>query len=337
MERLCAVLTALPEEYAALDFRRLDELEEKYPAVAARVHFQLATGWERGVDGFWRYELPLAKIYDISFNQKLWKGGFTLDKLLDAPELFDAYPALRSLPVSTERMRKSAGAYSESEGILINVSTLKTLQEWESYGYRDKALLRLRRLLLHEVQHWIQDEEGFAQGGSVEDLKSMLVEKKLSDLKEQDEVLFWFRHYTFPERGKVNMIMARSQANIADAIHHLIQRIPDAVEKVAQLKVVLDHIESLTAAEFSVFKLRAMDQHQTVQKIYREIGKKAQAMYNGLAGEVEARNVEGRSFLSAAQRKGTLATETMDVPADEQLLRFSDELPTKVAARTCKR
>ena len=45
-KRLYAVLTALPEEYAALDFRRLDELEEKYPAVAARVHFQLATGWE---------------------------------------------------------------------------------------------------------------------------------------------------------------------------------------------------------------------------------------------------------------------------------------------------
>ena len=30
-KRLYAVLTALPEEYAALDFRRLDELEEKYP------------------------------------------------------------------------------------------------------------------------------------------------------------------------------------------------------------------------------------------------------------------------------------------------------------------
>ena len=44
--RLSAVLTALPEEYAALDFRQLSELEEKYPAVADRVHFQLKTGWE---------------------------------------------------------------------------------------------------------------------------------------------------------------------------------------------------------------------------------------------------------------------------------------------------
>ena len=45
-KRLQAVIIALPEEYAALDFRQLDVLEEKYPAVAARVRFHLDTGWE---------------------------------------------------------------------------------------------------------------------------------------------------------------------------------------------------------------------------------------------------------------------------------------------------
>ena len=45
-ERLRAVIIALPEEYAALDFRQLDALEEKYPAVAARVRRHMETGWE---------------------------------------------------------------------------------------------------------------------------------------------------------------------------------------------------------------------------------------------------------------------------------------------------
>ena len=45
-DRLQAVIIALPEEYAALDFRQLDALEEKYPAVAARVRRHLETGWE---------------------------------------------------------------------------------------------------------------------------------------------------------------------------------------------------------------------------------------------------------------------------------------------------
>ena len=45
-ERLQAVIIALPEEYAAFDFRQLDALEEKYPAVAAKVRRHLETGWE---------------------------------------------------------------------------------------------------------------------------------------------------------------------------------------------------------------------------------------------------------------------------------------------------
>ena len=45
-EKLRAVIIAMPEEYAALDLQQMQELDEKYPAVAARVRFQLETGWE---------------------------------------------------------------------------------------------------------------------------------------------------------------------------------------------------------------------------------------------------------------------------------------------------
>lgn len=45
-EKLRAVIIAMPEEYAALDLQQMEELDEKYPAVAARVRSQLETGWE---------------------------------------------------------------------------------------------------------------------------------------------------------------------------------------------------------------------------------------------------------------------------------------------------
>ena len=45
-EKLRAVIVALPEAYSAMDLQRLGELEEKYPAVARRVRWQLETGWE---------------------------------------------------------------------------------------------------------------------------------------------------------------------------------------------------------------------------------------------------------------------------------------------------
>lgn len=45
-ERIKTVIVALPEQYAALDFRMLDALDEKYPAAARRVREHLETNWE---------------------------------------------------------------------------------------------------------------------------------------------------------------------------------------------------------------------------------------------------------------------------------------------------
>lgn len=45
-EKLRRVIIALPEEYATMDLRQMTELDEKYPAVAARVRYHLETGWE---------------------------------------------------------------------------------------------------------------------------------------------------------------------------------------------------------------------------------------------------------------------------------------------------
>lgn len=298
---------------------------------------KLATGWERGVDGFWRYELPSANIYDISFDTKQWKMGYTLDKLLDLPELFAAYPALRSLTVSSERMRKVLGNYREDEGILLNLSSLKKFQEIESYGYKDQGLLLMKRFLLHEVQHWIQREEGFAKGGSIEVFKGMLVNQQLAVLREQDKPLFWYYHYFMRNEKNAKHILQSPKDTITKVIREYIQENPGAVKKNAQLTVVADHIESLTEEEYRMFKMKAQDQTQRVHRINRRAGKEAKAMYMGLAGEVEARNVEARSLLSAAQRKGSLGTETMDIPADKQFIRFGEELPTKMAARGLKR
>jgi len=45
-ERIRSVIVALPEQYRTLDFRLLDELEEKYPAAARRVREHLESNWE---------------------------------------------------------------------------------------------------------------------------------------------------------------------------------------------------------------------------------------------------------------------------------------------------
>lgn len=72
---------------------------------------KLATGWERGADGKWRYEMPDAKIKDTidvgggnivkRFEEDmLWTDG-KLEDAVDAPKLFEAYPQLKNINLNS--------------------------------------------------------------------------------------------------------------------------------------------------------------------------------------------------------------------------------------------
>lgn len=123
-----------------------------------------ATGWERGGDGKWRMEIPDLKIkreetlpdgttYAKSeFDLKFHDGA--LGEYVDAPELFEAYPELRNIRLAVRPAEMSDTGFS--------------------YGYFDKSrnmivvysdVSHAEELLVHEVQHAIQAQEGFPGGG----------------------------------------------------------------------------------------------------------------------------------------------------------------------------
>lgn len=127
---------------------------------------KLATGWERGADGKWRYETGDAKLKDTitidgnTFKRNeedmLWTSGRLAD-VVDNDELFDAYPELADIRLETDEMTgemPSNGEYNpKTRTIRIHASELKYLNS----------------LLNHEIQHAIQDIEGFSRGTSTED------------------------------------------------------------------------------------------------------------------------------------------------------------------------
>ena len=123
-----------------------------------------ATGWERGGDGKWRMEIPDLKIkreetlpdgttYAKSeLSLKFYDGA--LGEYVDAPELFEAYPELRNIRLAVRPAEMSDTGFS--------------------YGYFDKSrnmivvysdVSHAEELLVHEVQHAIQAQEGFPGGG----------------------------------------------------------------------------------------------------------------------------------------------------------------------------
>lgn len=152
--------------------------EEKKDAKAIK----MATGWERGADGKWRYEMPDAKIKDTMNvgggqivkryeDDMLWNGG-KLSDMIDAPELFKAYPQLKDVRIETDAIMNdmpSNGEYnSKTNTITIHADELKYMNG----------------ILNHEIQHAIQDIEGFARGGSPRLIRGE-VKKKLNEVTKQ--------------------------------------------------------------------------------------------------------------------------------------------------------
>lgn len=82
---------------------------------------RMATGWERGTDNKWRYEIEDLYIKpNISMEDSHY---FLLQDLVDAPELFKAYPKLKDLQViySKDMSDDVAGTYIwQSNAIYLN-------------------------------------------------------------------------------------------------------------------------------------------------------------------------------------------------------------------------
>ena len=179
-ERGAAAADKAEERTTRMDFlsvaRKMEE--EKKDAKAIK----MATGWERGADGKWRYEMPDAKIKDTMDvggghivkryeDDMLWNGG-KLSDVIDAPELFKAYPQLKDVRIDTDAIMNdmpSHGEYdSKTNTITIHADELKYMND----------------ILNHEIQHAIQGIEGFATGGSPTTIRGE-VKKRFNEVTKQ--------------------------------------------------------------------------------------------------------------------------------------------------------
>jgi site-specific DNA-cytosine methylase len=179
-ERGAAAADKAEERTARMDnlsvARKMEE--EKKDAKAIK----MATGWERGADGKWRYEMPDAMIKDTMDvggghivkryeDDMLWNGG-KLSRVIDAPELFKAYPQLKDVRIETDAIMNdmpSNGEYNaKTNTITIHADELKYMNS----------------ILNHEIQHAIQSIEGFDRGGSPRLVRGE-IKKRLAEVTKQ--------------------------------------------------------------------------------------------------------------------------------------------------------
>jgi len=104
------------------------------------------------------------------FDPHAGKTATTLGEVLDHPDLYKAYPWLQDIPVIKDTSVQTAHWNPNTREIVIGSA---------EYNTKD--------VLLHEIQHAIQGEEGFAAGGSWGQAGKTYELKYAKDFKQQVE------------------------------------------------------------------------------------------------------------------------------------------------------
>lgn len=268
---------------------------------------KLATGWERGADGKWRYEMPDAKIKDMKDigggnivkrfeDDMLWNDGKLTD-VIDAPGLFEAYPQLKDVRIDTDAIMNdmpSNGVYNaKTNTITIHADELKYMNS----------------ILNHEIQHAIQYIEGFGKGGSPEQM-----EKEFKEA--QDEWKARAYAHELEEKAK-EMGGEYNQSEVEKALVEeykdldMSDELPDKETRIKGFNYFARGYADRSMDD-AIKRFRLNESTRSDFDSYKE--------YLKLAGEVESRNVEKRLGMTDEERRNSLAEETEDVNRDEQIV-----------------
>lgn len=291
------------------------------------------TGTFKGADGRWRQEIddssaklkpeafdttlsnklgeePVVSLKDVSISKL--KGGSAQDLIdwfaerdkpkkilhlpdvLDHPELFKAYPDLKAVrvePLPKYLEGSQIGHFAEKDG---PAGTIRLK------GDLDPEFVK--SVILHEVQHNIQAQEGFARGGNAQQFRPAALDSAEADFIDMkakiepqiaEELGVPSKDVSFIKR----IILADKEGYISE-------------EGKGQLKLLKD-------VKPAVYKRLSniVDAERLLQKATEEHYEK----YMRLMGEVEARNVQARLHMSTMDRQLNPPKSTQDRPTFSQI------------------
>lgn len=308
-----------------------------------------ATGWERGVDGQWRYEIPDIQFKENGFRvireadkarnaeqEELYKRSdlsddevlemdkniadkyenkvlkTTLDEIVEAPELFDAYPQLRSMRVEFGKLPNQVLGYYSPVDNLIRVDRRANI-----------ALAETRTVLAHEIQHAIQEIEGFALGGNSNAFSSagQTLYRDMAELRRLRQDPQW-QEYAKAQNDYLDAAINEADP---DTIASLRERV-DALANNEVVSAVKQERERLTNQwGISEKILRAINNDFAADDpIWASISEDnpffKQQQYRRVAGEVESRNVQTRLGMGENSRAETPLSATEDIPRNDQII-----------------
>lgn len=279
------------------DLHALDTAKQRIAAGESPEVVRRDTGWFKGNDGRWRYEISDADAKFIgkdSMEQAAEADPYKvaempLGDVLDHPALFAAYPKLRNVTVAYEATSAAAGdlyfgaSYNSADNTISLGNGLTNEQ--------------MASALLHEIQHGIQTIEGFAIGGSLEIAGIVKAQAK----REWDH---WSNAYTI-------------KREMEEAGHSL----DEAVAALNDLDFGINADQIADAQRYTLAELKAKNDAAYAE--LQRTGDGPRSTYLKIAGEVEARNTQARAGMTDEQRRATPPGATADTADQDVILVFN--------------
>ena len=284
-----------------------------------------ATGWFKGMDGKWRFEIDDSEMTyhrggDAAFSrdhpdyaeyQKLMRkwmtgevtaeeetrlrqldetwgreygrlsehvdiGNATLEDILDHEALFRAYPQLRRTKVEFADMPKNTmGSYSPSQNLITLSNELRNAPE---------------STLVHEIQHAIQNAEGFTRGSN----REYWEEKLTSGDKIQSKGF---------QDAREKLIQFQLDKANEEAL-----ALKDKIEQAGELDDDLTEYDRLwEEAERRGLDGKINEYYDLLNNYYTQMNRPGNSvpseLYYNTAGEIEARDAANRRSMSDWTRK----------------------------------
>ncbi len=295
------------------------------------------TGWFRGADGRWRYEIPdigttvnsSALQLDLSVPSIPTPKSAKLGDYLQHPEFFAAYPQFKSMDVRTVSGDPTylGMYYPRYDRGTINPGVSEPRITLNESLLSDGG--RQRSVLLHEIQHAIQQKEGFAPGTNVGAQPFDRVNPKferyneavLNDPDMQNLIKIQGSDEYKSQVRKSNALFSENvQPKLLEIMN---SSLPD-IEKDVLTNRLLNEYRAENNRIAPLVKeledLRFAVSAKNIPLLQPKEFFTPEEAYFHYAGETEARNVQNRRNLRKEDLRGTRPWDTQEYPYMDQIL-----------------
>ena len=277
------------------------------------------TGWWKGKDGKWRFELPRMRreAWHGDPEERHFTGGgddfyrYRLTELVKNDDFFKAYPQAKKITVEFHKGMPTnvGGNFNEATLTIKLPQKYQVITDYAKYGLGEGKAAGLNaagaKTIEHELQHAVQLFESFAKGGSPSDpVRPYALD---GDTGHALSVFAEANGMDVTNDRHLAIIASNAQKIASDQTRgEMSKRLVEAFEAAAK-------VAGKTPAEFS----------DEINRLYDSHTDSPMGQYFKLAGEVEARNAQFRANMTPEERAATPPWETEDVPESRQIVKFA--------------